>query len=117
MTRKVDPVSTGRPHIPGYGIPTHTEGLLPWSFALERLEKARNYWVATTRPDGRPHTVPVWGVLVDGVVRLVVKLAAVVASLARQLQSGRVQSYYVVALIGIILLVAILLSSLNQLPK
>ena len=67
MTRKVDPVSTGRPHIPGYGIPTHTEGLLPWSFALERLEKARNYWVATTRPDGRPHTVPVWGVLVDGV--------------------------------------------------
>lgn len=26
---------------------------------------ARNYWVATTRPDGRPHTVPVWGVWVD----------------------------------------------------
>jgi len=68
MTRHVDPVSAGRPYIPGYGIPTHTDGLLPWSFALERLEKAQNYWVATTRPDGRPHAVPVWGVLVDGVL-------------------------------------------------
>ena len=41
--------------------------VLPWSFALERLERARNCWIATTRPDGRPHAVPV-GVLVDGTV-------------------------------------------------
>ena len=68
MTRKVDPVSIGRPHVPGYGIPETTEGVLPWSFALERLERARTYWIATTRPDGRPHAVPVWGVLVDGTV-------------------------------------------------
>jgi hypothetical protein len=28
---------------------------------------ARNYWIATTRPDGRPHCRPVWGVwLPDG---------------------------------------------------
>jgi hypothetical protein len=57
-----------RPHIPGYGIPEHGEGLLPWSHAGTRLQTARNYWVATTRPDGRPHAVPVWGVFVEGAV-------------------------------------------------
>lgn len=25
-----------------------------------RLEQARNVWVATVRPDGRPHLVPIW---------------------------------------------------------
>jgi hypothetical protein len=32
---------------------------------VERLQTARNYWLATTRPDGRPHTTPVWGVWLD----------------------------------------------------
>lgn len=40
--------------------------LLPWSHIRERLETAENYWVATTRPDRRPHVTPVWGVFVDG---------------------------------------------------
>jgi pyridoxine/pyridoxamine 5'-phosphate oxidase len=31
----------------------------------ERLTSARTYWVGTTRPDGRPHTAPVWGVWMD----------------------------------------------------
>jgi hypothetical protein len=39
-----------------------TTGLKPWSWALERLEKSHNYWVATSRPDGRPHLMLVWGV-------------------------------------------------------
>src|SRR5215470_18068613 len=39
---------------------------LPWSWATERLSKARHYWIATTRPDGRPHSRPVWGVWLDG---------------------------------------------------
>src|SRR3989337_2091742 len=30
-----------------------------------RLDSAQNVWVATVRPDGRPHLVPVWFV-VDG---------------------------------------------------
>lgn len=68
MARRTEPVGVGRPHVPEYGIPEHSDGLLPWSFALERLERARAYWLATTRPDGRPHAVPVWGVVVDGVV-------------------------------------------------
>lgn len=25
-----------------------------------RLDQARNVWVATVRPDGRPHLVPIW---------------------------------------------------------
>src|SRR5262249_52204175 len=29
------------------------------------LERAENYWLATTREDGRPHCMPVWGVWVD----------------------------------------------------
>jgi len=51
-----------RPFMPGYGISEGEEGLLPWSWAVERLEKSRNYWVATARTDGRPHVMPVWGV-------------------------------------------------------
>jgi len=28
--------------------------------AVQRLETERNLWVASARPDGRPHLVPVW---------------------------------------------------------
>jgi PPOX class probable F420-dependent enzyme len=54
--------------MPGYGTLDAEQGtgLLPWSWARERLERSHDYWVATTRPDGRPHVMPVWGVFVDG---------------------------------------------------
>lgn len=57
-----------RPHIPGYGIAAEKEGrgLLPWSWAEERLSSTRNYWLASTRPDGRPHVMPVWGLWWQG---------------------------------------------------
>jgi PPOX class probable F420-dependent enzyme len=53
--------------MPGYGIagPDEGQGLLPWSWAEERLSRARNYWVVTTWPDGRPHAMPVWAVWDD----------------------------------------------------
>jgi len=54
-----------RPHMPGYGIPASLEGALPWEWARERLERSRNYFVATVRPDGRPHCMPVWGTWID----------------------------------------------------
>ena len=41
---------------------------LPWKWAVARLTEARNYWVATTRPDGRPHCRPIWGVWLDDVL-------------------------------------------------
>jgi PPOX class probable F420-dependent enzyme len=43
--------------------------MLPWSWAVERLEAARSYWVATVREDGSPHAAPLWGLwLADGLV-------------------------------------------------
>ncbi len=55
----------GRPHMPGYGIPSDTDGLLPWSWAEDRLRDAHNYWIGTVGPDGRPHSMPVWGLWLD----------------------------------------------------
>lgn len=54
-----------RPPFKGYGLTEGEEEMLPWSWAAERLEQARNYWVSTTRPDGRPHAMPVWGIWLD----------------------------------------------------
>ncbi len=56
-----------RPFMPGYGVvgPEEGTGLLPWSWAEERLGSSRYYWVATVWPDGRPHVTPVWGVWHD----------------------------------------------------
>jgi Pyridoxamine 5'-phosphate oxidase len=42
--------------------------LLPWKWAAERLTSGRNYWIATTRPDGRPHARPVWAVWFEDVL-------------------------------------------------
>jgi PPOX class probable F420-dependent enzyme len=60
----------GRPYMPGYGIagPDEGSGLLPWSWAAERLSTARNYWVASAWQDGRPHVMPVWGMWDDAVL-------------------------------------------------
>jgi hypothetical protein len=57
---------TLRPHMPGYGVSASLEGALPWSWAVERLSRAQNYFVATVWPDGRPHVTAVWAVWVNG---------------------------------------------------
>lgn len=55
-----------RPRMPdGYGVPETTEGLVVWEAVERRLVESRTYWMATTRPDGRPHVVPRWGVWLD----------------------------------------------------
>jgi nitroimidazol reductase NimA-like FMN-containing flavoprotein (pyridoxamine 5'-phosphate oxidase superfamily) len=60
-----------RPQVPHYyKFSQDPEGLLPWSYAVERLVAARNYWIATCRPSGAPHTTPLWGVWVDDVLYL-----------------------------------------------
>jgi PPOX class probable F420-dependent enzyme len=53
--------------MPGYGTLGAEEGtgLLAWSWAVDRLRRAHDYWVATTWPDGRPHVMPVWAVWHD----------------------------------------------------
>ena len=55
-----------RPHMPGYGLPEGTKGLLPWSWAEQRLKKSHNYWITTVKPDGSPHSMVVWGLWQDG---------------------------------------------------
>src|SRR5438309_616284 len=65
-----EPIAS-RPHMPGYGLLEAAQGtgLLPWAWAVERLERSHDYWVATVRPDGRPHVMPVWGVWLQDAVR------------------------------------------------
>lgn len=55
-----------RPHAPGYGFPESRKGLLPWSWAEQRLKKSHNYWITTVKPDSSPHTMVVWGLWQDG---------------------------------------------------
>jgi hypothetical protein len=67
MDEKTDPGGRGDPEpsqprmFGGY----MGDAALPWGWATERLTRARNYWIATTRPDGKPHSRPVWGVWLD----------------------------------------------------
>jgi len=57
-----------RPNIPDYGLPKSKKGLLPWKWAENRLKKTREYWIATTRPDGRPHVMVVWALWMNGCI-------------------------------------------------
>ena len=71
MPAKKIPKRIGKPrasrlHAPGYGFPTSSKGLLPWSWAEQRLKKSHNYWITTVKPDGSPHTMVVWGLWQDG---------------------------------------------------
>jgi hypothetical protein len=49
-------------------------GTTSWEVALERLENPevpRTCWLATTRPDGRPHLMPVIAFWIDGAIHIV----------------------------------------------
>jgi len=54
----------GHPHWPDAleTAPSSTTALKPWRWALERLQNSHNYWIATSRPDRRPHLMVVWGI-------------------------------------------------------
>jgi len=49
----------------GYGV-DQADDFVSWEDVEERLRESLHYWLATTRPDGRPHVVPRWGVWLDG---------------------------------------------------
>lgn len=60
-------VRSDRPVMPdGYGVPASVDGLVQWPAVEAKLEAATEFWLASTRPDGRPHVVPRWGVWLDG---------------------------------------------------
>ena len=46
-----------------YGSP---DRVLSWAEVEQKLVEAKTYWLATTRPDGRPHSVPMDGLWWDG---------------------------------------------------
>ena len=52
---------------PGYGI-TDTPRDADWSEIAAKIEASRNYWVCTTRRDGRAHAIPVWGIWLDDAI-------------------------------------------------
>src|SRR5579884_4269242 len=54
--------------MPGYAVrgPDEGSGLMAWSDAERRLADSHDYWLATVRPDSRPHVMPVWAVWLDG---------------------------------------------------
>src|SRR5438132_12653920 len=64
-TRRTTPKAS-RPHMPGYGLPKGTKGLLSGQGAERLLTRSHNYWLITVRPDARPHAMIVWGVWTDG---------------------------------------------------
>lgn len=58
-----------RPNMPHYGVmPDQADGMLSWDWVERQMHNSRNYWVCTVCADGRPHSVPVWGAWVDGVL-------------------------------------------------
>ena len=58
-----EPIAS-RPYMPGYGTLPAGEGsgLLPWSWAEQRLVRSHDFWLATVTPEGAPHLMPVWAV-------------------------------------------------------
>jgi len=66
IARRSHSPKASRPHAPGYGFLESNKGLLPWSWAEQRLKKSHNYWITTVKPDGSPHTMIVWGLWQDG---------------------------------------------------
>lgn len=64
-----EPVAS-RPYMPGYGTLPAGEGrgLLPWSWAEQRLTASHDFWLATVSPLGAPHLMPVWAVWENGLL-------------------------------------------------
>src|SRR5262245_27088311 len=63
-SKRTEPTAS-RPTVPGYDFSSRKTGLLPWKWAADRLGRSRQYWIATTRPDGAPHLMVIWGVWLD----------------------------------------------------
>lgn len=54
--------------MPGYGIKDPERGFMDWEHVERQLRESRNYWICSVGADGRPHAMPVWGILLDSEV-------------------------------------------------
>lgn len=61
----MDQPKVTRPEFPP-GYVDHPISEVSWEYVVEQLTIAKNYWLCSTRPDGRPHVVPRWCVYLDG---------------------------------------------------
>jgi pyridoxine/pyridoxamine 5'-phosphate oxidase len=59
-------VNVGVPRMPAVYAMKPRKQYLAWRHAEDRLTRSHNYWLCTTRGDGRPHAMPVWGMWLDG---------------------------------------------------
>jgi nitroimidazol reductase NimA-like FMN-containing flavoprotein (pyridoxamine 5'-phosphate oxidase superfamily) len=56
-------ITIGHAIVPeGYTLADREQRLLDWSHVTTRMTETRNYWIATTRPNGKPHVAPTWAV-------------------------------------------------------
>jgi hypothetical protein len=53
-----------RPRLPK-GYVDNPKGMVPWDYVVNRLSESKNYWLCSVRPDGRPHSIPRWGIFLD----------------------------------------------------
>ena len=53
-----------RPKFPP-GYVDKPASFLTWDWVVERLTESKHYWLCSVRPNGRPHTIPRWGVFLD----------------------------------------------------
>ena len=59
------PTQISRPQFPP-GYVDHPISEVSWEYVAAQLTEAKNYWLCSVRPDGRPHCVPRWAVYLDG---------------------------------------------------
>jgi hypothetical protein len=53
-----------RPQLPKGYVDNPISSVL-WDDVIQRLTESKNYWLCSVRPDGRPHSIPRWGVFLD----------------------------------------------------
>jgi nitroimidazol reductase NimA-like FMN-containing flavoprotein (pyridoxamine 5'-phosphate oxidase superfamily) len=62
-------------------------GHIPWRMLDTQLQAIRTVWISTTRPDGRPHCVPVWFLWENGAKPGIVFLTAEETQKRRNMES------------------------------
>lgn len=86
------PRRTDRPEMPdsfGVGNPDFPFTPIEWPSVVEQLRTARNFWISTIRPSGRPHCVPVWGVWSENAFHFLTDIDSLTAkNIARDARAG-----------------------------
>lgn len=59
------PTKVTRPNFPP-GYLDNPTSEVPWDYVTQQLTEAKNYWLCSVYPDGRPHVIPRWAVFLDG---------------------------------------------------